>query len=443
MARAPARSLFIVILGLALAGLVVGGVRSSGPAPESVGVLESDTFGGNEADAARQVTGSHWLKPSVGGWALAPDPLFDRGAEDPAELVTIEPEAVSFSLGKARSDALSSAPNRIPRGIQVRDSGAVDGSLGLRVPDAAASDGTFTFAVTADMRKYSGPGQYDTAGYFRGALEAIWAVASTAFMVSPGDIDPVADVYWTITSTLGVTYTWYPAVGNHELPGTGYEDARGDNLAWLNDYAYEGASQGPSGCPTTTYSFDYRSTHFVVLNEYCDVAGDDVTNGDVTDHLYEWLVDDLAATDKEHILVFGHEPAYPQPDEGNGRVRHVGDSLDQHPAHRDRFWTLLSERGVAAYVCGHTHNYSTVQIDGVWQIDVGHARGLGDTGARSTFVVIHVDDGVVTFEAYRDDAAGGPYTYWAGATLEGSRQFLPLLVHETSSSPRRGLRRAR
>ena len=289
--------------------------------------------------------------------------------------------------------------------------------LGDREPTAAQSP--FTFAVVSDMRNYSGPGTYDTSQYFKGAVEAIGAMGPGAFLLGPGDIDPTIDVYWTITSTLGSDYLWYPIVGNHELPGGGNEATYGANMDWLRTYDYDAngvgvppdiVNAGPSGCPETTYSFDYENTHLVVLNEYCDVGGDAVTDGDVPDHLYDWLAADLVAMDQKQILVLGHEPAYPQPDADNGRVRHVGDSLDQYAVHRDRFWNLLKREGVVAYICGHTHNYSAVLIDGVWQLDAGHARGVGDTGAPSTFVMIHVDDGKVMYDTYRD-VHDGVYDY--------------------------------
>lgn len=278
-------------------------------------------------------------------------------------------------------------------------------------------DDGFTFVVTADMRFYSGPGQYDTPQYFRGAVEAIAAIDEGAFMISAGDIDPVGGVLWTITRTLGADYTWYPVVGNHELPGEGEEASFGANMDWLNSYDYGSVNLGPTGCPTTTYSFDYGNAHFAVLNEYCDSTGDDVTPGNVPDHLYDWLASDLSNTGQEHIFVVGHEPAYPQPDADNGRVRHLGDSLDQYPAYRDRFWSLLRDRDVVAYICGHTHNYSLVDVDGVWQLDAGHARGRGDTGARSTFVMVHVEGHIVTFETHRDDASGGEYVHADGGRL--------------------------
>jgi hypothetical protein len=287
----------------------------------------------------------------------------------------------------------------------------------------------FAFAVTADMRMFSGP-TYDTTQYFRGATEAIVNAGSSAFMVSPGDIDPTTDVMWTITHTMGITYTWYPVVGNHELPVLGEQPYIGANMDWLRAYDYGTVNPGPSGCPETTYSFDHKNAHFVMLNEYCDTAGDTETDGDIPDHLYNWLVNDLDSTDKPHVFVFGHEPAYPQPDADNGRLRHVGDSLDQpdHEANRDRFWSLLESKGVTAYICGHTHNYSGVKIDNVWQLDAGHARGLGDTGARSTFIIVCVDDTAVTFEAHRDDAGGGDYTLMHIGVLTGTYHHLPLVM---------------
>jgi hypothetical protein len=157
---------------------------------------------------------------------------------------------------------------------------------------AAAGD-TFTFAVTADMREFAGPGAYDSSQYFRGAIEAIAAHGPGAFMVSPGDIDPPANVMWTITQTLGTGYPWYPVVGNHETETPA-------DMAWLRAFDYGPVNPGPSGCPQTTYSFDYGNAHFVMLNEYCDAAGDTVTDGDIPDHLYNWLVADLQATAQPH-----------------------------------------------------------------------------------------------------------------------------------------------
>jgi len=305
----------------------------------------------------------------------------------------------------------------------------------------------FTFAVAADMRLYAGPGLYDTPQHFRGVCEAIHSLVGSAFLVSPGDIDPPAAVEWTIQRYLGSQMLWYPVVGNHEAETP-------EDMEWLRAYDYDANGDlppnivrtGPPGCPETTYSFDYSNAHFVVLNLYCSAAGDSGAVGEVGDALYEWLSDDLTATDRTHIFVFGHEPAYPQPDADNGRLRHLGESLDRNPAGRDRFWRLLQDNGVVAYICGHTHNYSAVQIEGIWQLDAGHARGIGDTGARSTFIMVHVDGDIVRFETYRDDSQGGPYTLADSGILTGTVALSGLtqtdeLAARSAAQPSTGYRR--
>jgi hypothetical protein len=281
----------------------------------------------------------------------------------------------------------------------------------LIIAQPAAGD-PFSFSVTCDMRQYAGSGAYDASSYFRGVCEAIAALGPGAFMVSPGDEDPPANVQWTIQQYIDSAYLWYPAVGNHERETSG-------DMDWLRSYNAGGNTLpnvvkiGPTNCLETTYSFDYQNTHFVMLNEYYNGSSDTGTDGDVLDSLYYWLADDLAANTKPLVFVIGHEPAYPQPDAYNGRERHVGDSLDKYKTRRDRFWALLREYDVLAYVCGHTHNYSAVRHRGVWQLDAAHARGQGDTGAPSTFFIIDVSGDSfadVTFTVFRD-IHDGVYDY--------------------------------
>ena len=323
--------------------------------------------------------------------------------------------------GNADSSVQSETPVQSQRASNIVN-------LSMISPDDPNS---FTFAVTADQRQYTGS-SYNNSNYFRGAMEAINGLGGGVFLVSSGDIDPVEDSVWTIEQVMGTDYLWYPVGGNHEQPGAGYEDYYGANMDYLRAYDYDqnGAgvepnlvNTGPSGCPETTYSWEYGNAHFVAINEYCNENGDTELDGDVSDHVYNWLVSDLQGTDKEHIFVFGHEPAYPWPDADTGDSRHVGDSLDKYPSRRDRFWNLLRDEGVVAYICGHTHKYSAVQFDGVWQLDAGHARGQGDTSAPSTFMMIHIDEGTVTFDAYRD-THDGDYDYddivYSGTLKDGT-----------------------
>jgi hypothetical protein len=273
--------------------------------------------------------------------------------------------------------------------------------LGAAGMSAASSSPRFSFAIASDMRSYTGSGTYDTPSYFRGVTEEIAEIGTTSFMVSPGDLDHPSNVAWTIENYIGDDYPWYPVVGNHDI--------NWHSLSWLIEYDYGNVNPGPSACPNTTYSFDYENAHFVMLNEYCNRSGVRSTDGDVSDHLYNWLAADLDATDQEHIFVFGHEPAFPQPDPETGIERHIGDSLDAYPGRRDRFWRLLDDYDVVFYGCGHTHAFNLVQIDGVWQLDAGHASGLGYPDSRSSYIVVTVNGRHISYQVYRDDGDGGAY----------------------------------
>jgi len=250
----------------------------------------------------------------------------------------------------------------------------------------------FSFTVTADMRSSTGPGQ------FPAVLDAITATGGPgAFMLIPGDLDPPWNVEASLNSEFGSDFIWYPVIGNHEAETS-------SDMDWLRNYNDNGdtlpgiVNIGPPGSVETTYSFDYEGAHFVALNEYYDGSSDVGTDGDIVPALYDWLADDLAATDKKWIFVMGHEPAYPQPDADWGDSRHVGDSLDQYPVNRDNFWQLLAHYNVTAYFCGHTHRYSRYLKDEVWQVDSAQARG---TDQYDTFLRVTVEDSRVTFDTYR------------------------------------------
>ena len=231
----------------------------------------------------------------------------------------------------------------------------------------------FSFILAADWR-YTATEKYASPIYARGAFQAINEVGKGAFMLSPGDVEPVQDSHELIAEILGEEYPWYPIMGNHELehPPT---------LKYLRELNKGGmtlpyiVNKGPVGSEETTFSFDYGNSHFVVLNQYYDGTSDVGTDGDIVDALYEWLENDLNKTDKTHIFVSGHEPIISVPDMDSGRHRHVGDSLDKYPMNSFRFYQLLMKYDVMAYLHGHTHSTSYSTINGLQQVDCGHARG--------------------------------------------------------------------
>jgi len=228
------------------------------------------------------------------------------------------------------------------------------------------------FVVAADMRNFAADGEWSKN--FSGACEAIKEVGAGSFMISPGDLDvhPPSAVRDMIDKVIGKDYPWYPVLGNHdpESPST---------MEYLREYSKavpNVVNRGPEGCEETTYSFDVADAHFVVLNQYYDGVRDWGLKGEIVPELLAWLEADLAATTKKHIFVFGHEPLIAMPDMDNGRLRHQGSSLDENPENAFAFHQLLMKYGVDAYVCGHTHGTSYAKINGLWQLDPGHARGL-------------------------------------------------------------------
>lgn len=266
----------------------------------------------------------------------------------------------------------------------------------------------FDFDVTADMRNCTPP-EHPGPDFFSGVCTALRDVGPGAFMVIVGDLDPPRRVRATLDATLGTQYVWYPVVGNHELDRPEYMPYLREANAGGNTLP-EVVRAGPPGAVETCYAFDYGNAHFVVLNEYYDGQSDTALDGDVGDALYDWLAADLAANRRELVFVFGHEPSVAVPDLTNGRVRHRGDSLDKYAERNHRFWSLLREHDVVAYVCGHTHNVSLAWINGIWQIDAGHARGRGDPGAPSSFLKFHVRPGGVSCDVYRQ-ADDGTYRH--------------------------------
>ncbi len=257
------------------------------------------------------------------------------------------------------------------------------------------------------MRFFTPP---DHAGpdYFAGVCESIRDVGPGEFMVSPGDLDPPDRVRATIDQVLGEEYVWYPVVGNHEGDLPQY-------IVYMREYNPGGKALpgivrcGPPGAVETCYAFDHQNVHFVVINQYYDGQRDIIGDGDVGDALYAWLEQDLAGNDKPFTFVFGHEPTVSIPDMCNGQVRHRGGSLDKYAEHNHRFWTLLREYRVTAYCCGHTHRASVSRINGVWQLDCGHARGKGDPGAKSSFLMIYVQPDGIRADVYRRDELDGAY----------------------------------
>ncbi len=237
------------------------------------------------------------------------------------------------------------------------------------------SDPDLEFIVAADWR-YKALPAFQSPEHFLGALLKIKEIGRGDFMISPGDVEPVEASAKLIGEILGEDYIWYPIIGNHELEEP-------SSVPYLRSINKDGNSlphvvnAGPPGTVETTYSFDWGEVHFVVLNVYYDGESDinGHQDGSAVPALTAWLDDDLTRYGKRVNLVFAHAPMIAAPDMDNGRVRHSGEVLDRVPHQNFALHQILLKHGVDAYFCGDTHGTSVVKLNGVWQVDVGHARG--------------------------------------------------------------------
>jgi 3',5'-cyclic-AMP phosphodiesterase len=173
--------------------------------------------------------------------------------------------------------------------------------------------------------------------------------------------------------------------GNHDVQGN----------VWATDLLAEAfpelPANGPPGYLRRTYTVDYRDVRFISVDS--EPFGDLHHLGDAQ---LDWLEAQLRDNPNRHTLIFSHDPAYPL-------GPHVGSSLDAYPQERDRFWALLREYRVTAYIAGHEHLYNHQEIEGVDQIIAGTSGSFIYTGYGGEFyhyVVGEVAPDGITFVTY-------------------------------------------
>ncbi len=168
----------------------------------------------------------------------------------------------------------------------------------------------------------------------------------------------------------------YPVRGNHDsgpelyvvrplpeeldlLPGSPEELEQGYNEQIVECLVPE---NGPEGEEGFTFSFVYRNALVIGLDQYAD-----------RQHRVNqaWLDATLAANNRQHIFVFGHEPAF---------MADHKDNLSFFPNERNLFWDSIGKAGGRIYFCGHDHFYNRALIpdskgNPVWQVTAGTGGG--------------------------------------------------------------------
>lgn len=230
---------------------------------------------------------------------------------------------------------------------------------------SSVSQGAFKFTAWADNRPSLGTTTQQNFHWVVLEMNRILG-SQPAFHVVPGDYDYTFQTQAELNTYADVK-GWDRIAGNHDTEDLGMSN----------------------------YVSDCDNARFIYINEYVCPAGiDNSSAGRVCEHLLAWIEQQLVGAPR-FVFVVGHEPAFPE-------SRHTGDSLDYYPADRDAFWQLLNNRGVLAYICGHTHYYSTYsdQTGSTVQIDLGNAGNPGEP--EQTFVLFDVTDaGYVDVTPYR------------------------------------------
>jgi|GEM_PF-3552031 len=210
-----------------------------------------------------------------------------------------------------------------------------------------------------------------------------WASANLvnpapSFLIHAGDQEPMERTAQIVTQYFDKPF--FPSMGNHDKDPdrayfyqTYYKNHRLINLV-------DSSFIEPYGPEALFYSFAYNNCYFIVLDQYYHVPYRNY--GRVVDQQLQWLEDQLKHNPYPFVFVIGHEPAYPQ-----SWQRNYGDCLDRAPEDRDRFWEVLAQYQVTAYICGHTHSYLKQYIQNVLQINLAQCGELDHHISIANFIV--------------------------------------------------------
>ena len=256
--------------------------------------------------------------------------------------------------------------------------------------------GPLTVAIMSDSRSDVAPGMNAYNGVNAAVLSRLLAGAyrnGAQAVFFPGDlidgyVSHVDDFEWQLRAWLKVVegvhghIPFYTGMGNHESLVDVWSDAvvLDKPGAKSGEARFAALMANPGGAPPpenavappydeTVYSVDIQGVHFVMLNTnywytrqpgHPRHEGKGNREGMPMENQLQWLEADLkAATQRgvRHIVVMGHEPAFPVGGHTKDAMWWHGKIPEVNQV-RERFWKLLAEHGVLAYVSGDEHNYS-------------------------------------------------------------------------------------
>lgn len=163
-----------------------------------------------------------------------------------------------------------------------------------------------------------------------------------------------------------VNSPWYPVIGNHEIYlGASPDGKKSDGEEnFIKVFSDKLPLRDARGKVVSYYSFDYKETHFIVLDTAWQHKAESKKKG-----LYpggtqwNWLLRDLqsARPKSRHIFIFGHEPPIlPYPFKSNENINKLGGLYGtswNYPEAAKAFIQLCRQYSVDAVFSGHIHTY--------------------------------------------------------------------------------------
>lgn len=233
---------------------------------------------------------------------------------------------------------------------------------------------TYKFAVICDTR--SDANKNGITGVNVSAVKAVCShlkQSGAEFVIAPGDFicgnvtwynstkTPPANqvqfqAFLTAIRSVGVglpgennKIPLYPIRGNHEC----YRQiSTKDSIeaAWLKSIGYALPKNGPEKEVGFTYSFVYKGSLFMGLDQYMH-ADSTQTKGIILNQ--NWLDNELLKyPNSKHVFAFGHTPAF--------AAQHQ-DCLGQDSIARNKFLQSINSRS-GVYFCGHDHFYARANV---------------------------------------------------------------------------------
>jgi hypothetical protein len=260
--------------------------------------------------------------------------------------------------------------------------------------NAASPQNSFSFAIIGDTQ-YFDPANF--SGGFQKAIKNI-IPKNVDLVMTEGDLVgscngkmECEEKYRSWKSVLGgLSSKTYELQGNHDRTGKDKADA-------VFQRAFDLPTNGPQGFTELAYSFNYKNSHFVILDS--EKPDENVINGTQR----AWLEQDLNQNKAQDTLVFFHEPAYPVSSK-------INESLDRRPEERDALWNILVKHRVTAVFNGHEHIASRRNISGVYQFVFGNTDSFNHDAPKpgmaewsyvgKIFGIVKIEDEKIVVETY-------------------------------------------